>query len=41
MTAEERDNWEFLNFKMDSEGFFLPNIEYAWCSIIILTRTNK
>ena len=21
MTAEERDNWELLNFKMDSEGF--------------------
>ena len=21
MTAEERDNWELLNFKMDNEGF--------------------
>lgn len=30
-----------LSHYMAEDGFFLPNIEYAWCSTIVLTRTDK
>lgn len=30
-----------LSRYMAVDGFFLPNIEYAWCSTIILTRNDN
>jgi len=29
-----------LSHYMAGDGFFLPNIEYAWCSTIVLSRTE-
>jgi hypothetical protein len=30
-----------LSHYMAEDGFFLPNDKYAWCSIIILTRSDN
>jgi hypothetical protein len=30
-----------LSHYLAEEGFFLPNVKYAWCSTIILTRTDR
>lgn len=30
-----------LSWYFPEDDFFTPNVEYAWCSVIILTRRIK